>query len=316
MSQGGFNRLQKDDDSDEEVRVKTVVAPETSFKVKVVLGVVGFAAVIAVLITIVAVAIGAASYEKAKISASMTSTPTPVSPPASPITPTNNPLKPLGDSSNCGYGDWKRIAYINMSDPTQQCPQSWRGYTTPVRSCGRPVTSRSTCATVYFSPKGMQYSRVCGRALGYQKGSPDGFGSTDFDTTLDGIYVDGISMTHGNPRTHIWTFAVGLYTSENINANNCPCEGGRVQPDFVGGNFFCGSGDHDPHIQNQRFYDQDPLWDGSRCPNTTGCPFNSPPWFSTRLPMSTTDDVEVRICGDQSTGDEDTPLAFLEIYIQ
>lgn len=310
----GFGRIQNNEDDDSEVIVKTMATPETSFKVKLVLAFVGIAAIVAILITILAVAVGAASYEKAKLSTTTVSNPSTPLPPNNPTKPSSNPQL-LGDSSNCGYGNWKRIAYLNMSDPTQQCPKAWRGYSTPVRSCGRPVTSRSTCATVYYSSNGIQYSRVCGRAVGYQKGSPDGFGSTDFDTTLDGIYVDGISMTHGNPRTHIWTFAVGLYTGENRNGNNCPCEGGRQQPEFVGGNFFCGSGDHDAHFQLHKFY-QDPLWNGANCPNTTGCPFNSPPWFSTRLPKPTMDDIEVRICGDQSTGDEDTPLQFLEIYIQ
>ena len=286
------------DDSDEgiPVRMKTVVASQPSFSVKLALTFAGLVAILAILITIVAISLGAASVQKASCIPADT---------AQPVT-----------ISNCGYGVWKRIAYINMSVPTQQCPKAWRGYTTPVRSCGRPVTARSTCATVFFSANGMQYNRVCGRAIGYQKGSPDGFGSIDFDTTLDGIYVDGISMTHGNPRTHIWTFAVGLYTGENRNQNNCPCEGGRQQPPFVGGNFFCSSGNHNPQFQVQKFYDQHPLWDGSNCPNTTGCPYNSPPWFSTRLPKTTTDDIEVRICGDQSTGDEDSPIQLLEIYVQ
>ncbi len=295
-----------DSDADMPVRGKTsrAATPEASFSVKLILAIAGLAAIIAILITVIALAVGAASYQKAKTYASLP-------PPTS-----SGAQRPSGDRSNCGYGDWVRIAYLNMSDPTQQCPNAWRGYSDPVRSCGRPVSSRSSCATVYFSSNGKQYSSVCGRALGYQKGSPDGFGSTDFDTTLDGIYVDGISMTHGSPRTHIWTFAAGLYTGENRNGNNCPCEGGRQQPDYVGGNFFCGSGDHDPQFQLHKFYDQDPLWNGANCPNTTGCPFNSPPWFSTKLPVPTYDDIEVRICGDQSTGDEDTPLQFLEIYVQ
>ena len=310
----GFGPMQKyegdDSDADMPVSAKTsrAAAPEASFSVKLILAFAGLAAIIAILITVIALAVGAASYQKAKIYASLP-------PPTSSSSGTSS-QRPQGDRSNCGYGDWVRIAYLNMSDPDQQCPNAWRGYSDPVRSCGRPVTSRSSCATVYFSSNGKQYSSVCGRALGYQKGSPDGFGSTDFDTTLDGIYVDGISMTHGSPRTHIWTFAAGLYTGENRNGNNCPCEGGRQQPDYVGGNFFCGSGDHDPQFELHKFYDQDPLWNGANCPNTTGCPFNSPPWFSTKLPVPTYDDIEVRICGDQSTGDEDTPLQFLEIYIQ
>ena len=304
---GPMQSYRGEDSKDERpVILKTIDNPQASSKIKCFLGIAGLAAFLALLITIIALTLAAASVQKGK------GTPSSV---AVTDTPTSN--VPTRQNYCAGYaGDWTRIAYINMSDPAQQCPNAWRGYDTPIRSCGRPVTSRSICAPVYFSSNGIQYSRVCGRAVGYQKGSPDGFGSQGFDKILDGFYVDGVSMTHGNPRTHIWTFAVGLYTGENPNINNCPNEGGRQQPDFVGQNFFCGSGDHDPRINLPKFYDQDPLWNGANCPNKTGCPFNSPPWFSTSLPAPTSDDIEVRICGDQSTGDEDTPIQFLEIYVQ
>ena len=302
-----FDMEKDSSDDDTPVKLKVVPSTQASFSVKLTLAFVGVAAVLALLITVVAISLGAASVQRASLLAT---------PSATPSTPaTTTPPAPLDDSSNCGFGVWKRIAYLNMSDPTQQCPTGWRGYSTPVRSCGRPVTARSTCAPVYFSTNGMQYSRVCGRLTGYQKGSPDGFASTDFDTSIDGIYLDGVSMTHGNPRTHIWSFAVGLFTGENRHDNNCPCEGGRMQPGFVGGNFFCNSGDHDAGVEGT-FYDQDPLWSGRNCPNTTGCPFNSPPWFSTKLSRSTMDDIEVRICGDESSGNEDAPIQLLEIYVQ
>jgi hypothetical protein len=28
----------------------------------------------------------------------------------------------------CGDGIWHRVAYLNMSDPSQQCPSAWREY--------------------------------------------------------------------------------------------------------------------------------------------------------------------------------------------
>ena len=34
------------------------------------------------------------------------------------------------------------------------------------------------------------------------------------------------------------------------------------------------------------------------------------------LPSSTTDDIEVRICGDQSITDEDSPTALVKLYVQ
>ena len=39
----------------------------------------------------------------------------------------------------CGPGLWWSVAYLNMTDPSQQCPPAWREYNTSgVRACGRP----------------------------------------------------------------------------------------------------------------------------------------------------------------------------------
>ena len=89
----------------------------------------------------------------------------------------------------CGDGLWYLAAYINMSDPQQHGPAQWREYTrSSVRVCGRPTSSSSSCASVTYST-GRQYSRVCGRIVGYQVGSPDGF------YTRDQSYADGVSVT-------------------------------------------------------------------------------------------------------------------------
>ena len=42
---------------------------------------------------------------------------------------------------------------------------------------------------------------------------------------------------------------------------------------------------------------------------------NTPPWFSVVLSNSISDDIEVRICHDDSITDEDTPIELLEILI-
>ena len=39
-------------------------------------------------------------------------------------------------------------------------------------------------------------------------------------------------------------------------------------------------------------------------------------WFSVQLPAPTTDMIEVSICCDQDTMDEDTPVELIEIYMQ
>ena len=47
---------------------------------------------------------------------------------------------------------------------------------------------------------------------------------------------------------------------------------------------------------------------------------NSPPgvtapWFCTQLPQTTTDVLEIRICGNEGTSNEDTPVEIIELYI-
>ena len=43
-------------------------------------------------------------------------------------------------------GPWTRIAYLNMTDPTHQCPPGFRLYTSNcVRACGRPSGSSAGC---------------------------------------------------------------------------------------------------------------------------------------------------------------------------
>ena len=266
-----------------------------------------------VLVAVIAIAMGAVGLNKT-VSVSTTYNNKPTTKPTSKAT--------LVSNSNCGDGLWNRIIYLNMNDSSQECPKGWRGYTTPVRCCGRPVLARASCPAVFFPAKGYQYSKVCGRAIGYQQGSPDGFASDDTgepQETIDGLYVDGVSLTHGNPRTHIWTFAAGLLENGVTDTNNrhrCPCDSGQNPPDFIGNQYFCETGDHDATHNRTRFYYEDPLWDGLHCVQSTCCRFNSPPWFNVQLSSPTTDDIEVRICGDQSTGDEDTPIALLEVYVQ
>ena len=230
----------------------------------------------------------------------------------------------LGTVSECGPGNWLRLAYINMSDSSQQCPLAWREYTTPVRSCGRPVTSSASCLSTIFATNGLirSYNRVCGRATGYQYGSTDAFSINDIFSnrpmSVDDNYVDGVSVTHGNPRNHIWTFAAGNSVGSN-DRFACPCDNQLAyrSPSFVGSNYFCeSSSTRDYWTTSGTYYTNNKLWDGRGCVRGTCCTFNSPPWFTVVLPSSTSDDIEVRICGDERTSNEDVPIVLLEIYVQ
>ena len=76
-----------------------------------------------------------------------------------------------------GTGGWTRVAYLNMTDPSQQCPSAWTLQThssESMRLCGRESSSAS-CKSVTYSTFGMNYSHVCGRVRGYQISTPDAF---------------------------------------------------------------------------------------------------------------------------------------------
>ena len=100
---------------------------------------------------------------------------------------------------------------------------------------------------------------------------------------------------------------------------NYPCNGGYEPPYYVGNNYYCESAHKDYCWVTNRFFPDDPLWDDQQCDNdeSTCCTgANTPPWFSVDLPDSTSDDIEVRICHDQDTTDEDTPIQLLELFVQ
>ena len=226
----------------------------------------------------------------------------------------------------CGSTGWRRVAYLDMSDPSQQCPSVWREIITPHRVCEKRSNS-SSCEGVTYSTGGVQYDQVCGRIIGYQLGLPYAFSGG----LIGSPYVDGVSVTHGSPRQHIWTFAGGAdddpsrWIPGNQGSVLCPCVNGSTAenriPSFVGQNYFCESGItqwNGPH--GVLYPDGDPLWDGQGCgPTSSCCTFNSPPWFNVTLSSPTTDDIEVRICNNFYRSDiqyGDTPIQLIELYVK
>ena len=46
----------------------------------------------------------------------------------------------------CGSSGWMRVAYLNMTDPSEECPRGFRLYNqNSVRACGRPASSSGGC---------------------------------------------------------------------------------------------------------------------------------------------------------------------------
>ena len=208
---------------------------------------------------------------------------------------------------------------IDYSDFSSTCLGDWNLITSPIRACGRNSPSGS-CASASFPTNSIQFSSVCGRVIAIQYGEQDAFYGhhNNNQRTIDGYYVDGVSITYGNPRQHVWTFAG--YPSDDYTSTNtlCSCSQPSLSipfvPSFVG-NYFCDTGA--PTCCGAFYYPDDPLWDGQGCGGpSTCCSFNNPPWFSTALPETTSDDIEVRICDQQSSASDDVPITLLDLYIQ
>ena len=223
----------------------------------------------------------------------------------------------IADIPQCSLGQWTRVAFLNMSDPVQQCPSSWRLYSANgVRVCGR--ASDSGCNSQNYSVS-QRYNKVCGRIIGYQVGSTDAFNSGSH-FTIDQAYIDGVSVTYGTPRKHIWTFASGISETNIRPETSCPCAfaGPPQPPSFVRNNYFCESGNPLTTFEDTDVlrYTDDPLWDGKRCEGQCCSNANSPPWFSVELPQETNEPIEIRILGSDIITNEDTPIMLLEIYVQ
>ena len=110
----------------------------------------------------------------------------------------------------CSHGDvgWMRVANFDMSDPHQFCPPVFQERNAPARCCGRTLNTGG-CQSMVFDTKGVTYSKVCGRVIACQYGTPSGFYtpySGSNSNSIEHAYLEGVSFTHGsNPRKHIWS---------------------------------------------------------------------------------------------------------------
>ena len=212
-------------------------------------------------------------------------------------------------------GIWRRIANFDIA-AGDDCPSPWiKGSYKTVSYCINNSTAAG-CYSVKYSTNGINYQGVCGKASAYQKGTPDGFYNKHL--SIDSSYVDGLSITHGNPHQHIWTYAVGVSASGNYLNHNCPCASpsGPNPPDYVGSHYYCESGTGSS-IELSDYYLSDILWDGAGCPNgNTCCSDSGLPWFYNHLNQKSEDDIEVRVCTDQAFDDEAILITNLELYIQ
>ena len=228
-----------------------------------------------------------------------------------------------------GYkGGWTRIVSLNTSKG-DSCPKGWNtdnSYCTGGHGAG--------CYSVTF-PTHIKYRRICGRLGAYQKasmnafyptgyalGTASGYQPEKYSASINGPYVDGISITTGSPRKHLWTYAVGLSEDYRYNYTiggyNCPCAAtpGPQPPSFVQNHYYCESGNVGRFTRG-KYYTEDLLWDGLQCTEDNNCCAQvGQPYFFRQLPVPKSGDIEVRICRDQNTDDEGVLLEHMELFVQ
>ncbi len=228
----------------------------------------------------------------------------------------NHRFQPCG----CGSSAWTRVALYNYS--IRDCPEETTlGITDPnaqhfIIGC----VNRYGISSVEPIPvKGVSYSTVCGRILGW--GRETAFGPFLIGrTSIESSYIDGVSLTHGpqGNRSHIWSFVAA--EAENVDDNapkNCPCTNTKIPwplrtPWYVGQDYFC-----DPsYVFDGRRHHIDYselLWDGHGCtPSSSCCSFNSPPYFCKKLNYTTNEDIDMRWFNNYGRW----MTSFAEIYIK
>ena len=138
---------------------------------------------------------------------------------------------------------------------------------------------------------------------------------------LDEIYVDGLSITAGNPKQHIWTYIVGLQEAPDIPESLCPRDVNPYNfssvPSLVGDHFYFETG-FTNFINNPENFGvvvwSDPLWDGAGCVADTAHSCDRHGWFHREI-EPTQDYIEVRWCADETIENEDVLVEHLEIWV-
>ena len=196
----------------------------------------------------------------------------------------------------CGQsGGWTRVAFINASDTSTQCPGGLRTITSTKRVCQKSVSAG--CSSASF-PSHVQYSDVCGRVAGYVRSSPDAFRSS---------LPDGITITHGSANRHLWSYVADHYPCGDCN---------RIGSAVVGRHYYCDSATNSRSYRGNHDYWDQHLWATSECLARSGATCcGKGGWFHRKIPP-TRDDLSVRLCANQAHGDEDVYADLVEIYVK
>ncbi|XP_065911845.1 uncharacterized protein [Dysidea avara] len=203
----------------------------------------------------------------------------------------------------CIQGGWMKIADVHDG---QNCPSTWKSSTVPgtsIKVCRSGKDAGGAYSATYSTEGACEgFQHFCGKITGYPKGTPDGFNPRWIGgKQIDDPYLDGLSITYGKPRKHLWSLAMG----------SCPCykTPGPNPPAFVRDYYYCGGSG------SQQNYSL-PVWDGESCSSDNSCCSQAGmPYFYRRLPVPVKEDIEVRICNNQAFSDEGVLVGTMELYV-
>ena len=222
----------------------------------------------------------------------------------------------LSQNPTAGILGWIPVAAIDISGG-DDCPDPFQKITENGVSMCRVPSEAPGCYSANFSVGGQSYMEIVGALRGYQKGSPDAFSQANVG--INGVYVDGVSITIGMPRIHVWTYGVGVSVTYNYPSSCCPCAvyPGKNTPPYVGDKYFCQSG-CEGRYSADTFYTSNPLWQGYNCtaPADSCCSYGGQPVFHRIFPIKYDEDIEVRICASETFSSEAILIDQLFLFVR
>ena len=142
--------------------------------------------------------------------------------------------------------------------------------------------------------------------------------------TVDDAYAEGILITRGSPRQHVWTYASADVANPSpgyTDDDTCLCTGhasAPQPPSFIGSDYYCDSGNDAGITSSGRLYSKE-LWNsqGPMCSVSASCCENpDQPWFKKKVAASVSDNIELRWCASESIVHEATATQLVELYIR
>ena len=105
----------------------------------------------------------------------------------------------------------------------------------------------------------------------------------------------------------------------------CPCNRALVPPyissalvpPYISSDYYCETANNIPSGYSHHLYSNDTLWDRQQCVGGEApcCTNPNMPWFLKKFNETTTENIELRVCDDEGTYNEDTLLQVIEFFV-